>query len=73
MCCGGNTIERVRLSRCDHGVFHLYLGGQTLHLTARELLMIGQVISRWVHTHSDLLSELDSAMWRELNQNIEHD
>ena len=60
MCDAGPPIEHVRLVPCGHGNLHLYLGKQTLHLTPRELGIIGSVISRWLRQHPSLLRELEA-------------
>lgn len=68
--CRGAGIERVRLTRCSHGCFHLYLGAQTLHLNVRDLMLMGQAINRWVHAHPEALHELDPATWQALDDMI---
>ena len=53
MCDRGHDIETVRLRKCDHGTFHLNVGPVTMHLTSRELQLIGRVIERWAETHDE--------------------
>lgn len=66
-------MEKLRLTRCCHGAFHMYLGSQTLHLCTRDLLMIARAINRLVEHHPAVLNELDTDQWAELDRRIEHD
>jgi hypothetical protein len=70
MCDTGTSIERVKLVRCPHGKFHLNLGGMSLHLSTRELLLIGQAVNRWIQHHPETLTRLDEEDWHELDRRI---
>lgn len=70
MCHTGSPIGRVRLTRCQHETYRLNLENMTLHLTAREMLMIGQAINRWVQAHPQVLAALDEGDWNDMQRNI---
>jgi hypothetical protein len=42
----GPEFTDVKLTRCPHGCFHLFMGKQTLHLTPAELLAVACEINR---------------------------
>ncbi|MEO0587772.1 MAG: hypothetical protein AAF078_09045 [Planctomycetota bacterium] len=49
----------VKLMHCpEHGVFHLWVGKATIHLTPRELLLLGGSINAWWSRHPDQLEQI---------------
>ncbi len=51
--------EYVKLMHCQkHNVFHLWVGKATIHLTPRELLLLGAAIDRWWRDHPEKVHEL---------------
>ncbi len=51
--------DYVRLIHCpSHDSFHLWLGKATVHLTPRELLLLGAAIDRWWREHPEQLHSL---------------
>lgn len=51
--------DYVKLYHCpDHDAFHLWLGKATVHLTPRELLLLGAAIDRWWRDHPESVDKL---------------
>ncbi|MEM9250896.1 MAG: hypothetical protein AAGB29_00975 [Planctomycetota bacterium] len=49
----------VKLLHCgNHDTFHLWVGKATVHLTPRELLLIGGAINSWWQNHPEQLKEI---------------
>ncbi|MBI1368064.1 MAG: hypothetical protein GC162_05360 [Planctomycetes bacterium] len=46
MCADGPELTNVKITRCVHGHYHVYLGKQTLHLSVRELLLLACELNR---------------------------
>jgi len=54
-----NDQPYVKLMRCHkHDAFHLWVGKATVHLTPRELLLIGGAINAWWKNHPDELERI---------------
>jgi len=52
--------DYVRLFHCPaHEAFHLWVGKATVHLTPRELLLLGAAIDRWWRQHPEELEKLE--------------
>lgn len=46
--------DYVKLMHCPaHGTFHLSVSKATVHLTPRELLLLGAAINRWWQEHPE--------------------
>lgn len=51
--------DYVKLYHCpDHESFHLWVGKATVHLTPRELFLLGAAIDRWWRDHPELIKQL---------------
>lgn len=62
-------MDYVKLFHCPtHGTFHLYVGRATVHMTPRELLLLGAAIDRWWNEHRDQLESLQPFDWFEKNE-----
>lgn len=59
-----HTGDLVKLHHCPtHGCFHLSVGKATVHLTPRELLLVGAAIERWWNEHPDEIDKLPLFNW----------
>jgi|GEM_PF-6137340 len=53
--------ECVKLYHCpNHDNFHLWLNKSTIHITPRELFLLGAAINRWWHEHPDQVDRIAS-------------
>ncbi len=51
--------DYVKLLHCDdHDAFHLWVGKATIHLTPRELFLLGAAIDRWWRDHPERIEQL---------------
>ena len=49
----------VKLMHCpEHDMFHLWVGKATVHLTPRELLLLGGSINSWWARHREQLEKI---------------
>ncbi|QNN21374.1 hypothetical protein HED60_03505 [Planctomycetales bacterium ZRK34] len=46
MCQMGPEFTDVKLTRCQHGCFHLFMGKTTIHMTPAELLAVACEVNR---------------------------
>lgn len=69
-CHHGDSFERICLTQCGHGMFHLHVGAATVHLRPSELAMVGQVINRVVHKHPGMLKSLSKSDWDSVSGRI---
>ena len=48
---------RIRISRCEHGTYHLSLKGVTLHLSAVELVNLTHLTHESMHRYGPSIRE----------------
>jgi len=55
-----SQTEYVKLMYCPkHQQFHLYVGKATIHLTPREVLLLGATIHRWWQDHPQQAQDIE--------------